>query len=344
MQCYFCNHPLQGFEDNYPEPVTFYRCQVCGPVRLTKAAAEKIKTGGFTASEMLACSIYNRNEFENRGRTEPLNPFTPEGLKNVAEQYRLLDPLEKIDQVLFILKKQTKHVGQWIQVDCEYDYTRYHCLNPGELRSILIFLVEMDLVQADQPNQPDHGLWIAAQGYKRLQELETTRTDLRQCFVAMWYNPAMLRVYKQAIQPAIEYLETGAAESCFKAVRVDNVEHANDINDEIIAQIRRSRFMVCDLTGHRGGVYFEAGFAYGLGLPVIYTCRKDWAVTGDLWLKPNTAEDAVGRLYDSNGNAVDIKKEGIHFDLAHWNRIEWQEDRLDEFRIALENRIKAVIV
>jgi nucleoside 2-deoxyribosyltransferase len=58
--------------------------------------------------------------------------------------------------------------------------------------------------------------------------------------------------------------------------QIDNVEHVNDINDEIIGQIRRSRFVVCDLTGYRGGVYFEAGFAYGLGLDVIYTCRKDW--------------------------------------------------------------------
>jgi nucleoside 2-deoxyribosyltransferase len=344
MQCYFCNHPLHGLEDKYPESVTFYQCKVCGPVRLTEAAAEKIKNGDFSASQMLAVSIYNRNEFENRGRTEPPRAITTEDLTHVTEQYRSLDPLEKIDQVLFTLKKQTKHVGQWIQVDCEYDYTRYHCLNPGELRTILIFLVEMDLVKADQPNQPDLGLWISAQGYKRLRELETARTDLRQCFVAMWYNPEMIRVYKHAIQPAIEYLEAGASEPCFKAIRVDNVEHANDINDEIIAQIKRSRFMVCDLTGHRGGVYFEAGFAYGLGLPVIYTCRKDWAVTDDLWLKPNTAEDAVGRLYDSNGNAVDIQKEGIHFDLVHWNRIEWQENRLDDFRVALENRIKAVIV
>lgn len=344
MQCYFCNHPLQGFEDKYPEPITFYHCKVCGPVRLTEAAAQKIKKGDFSASQMLAVSIYNRSEFENRGRTENSRAITTEDLKLLAEQYRSLDPLEKIDQVLFTLKKQTQHVGQRIRVDCEYDYTRYHCLNPGELRTILIFLVEMALVKTEQPNQPDYGLWISAQGYKRLRELETARTDLRQCFVAMWYNPEMIRVYKQAIQPAIEYLEAGASESYFKAIRVDNVEHANDINDEIIAQIRRSRFMVCDLTGHRGGVYFEAGFAYGLGLPVIYTCRKDWAVTDDLWLKPTAAEDAIGRLYDSNGNAVDIKKEGIHFDLAHWNRIEWQEDRLDDFRIALENRIKAVIV
>ena len=75
----------------------------------------------------------------------------------------------------------------------------------------------------------------------------------------------------------LEYIEQGETEPKFTAVKIDGVEHINDINDEIIAQIRRSRFMVCGLTGYRGGVYFEAGFAYGLGLDVIYTCRKDWS-------------------------------------------------------------------
>ena len=53
----------------------------------------------------------------------------------------------------------------------------------------------------------------------------------------------------------------------------------NKIDDEIIAEIRRSRFVVADFThdkktGVRGGVYYEAGVAYGLGLEVIYSCRK----------------------------------------------------------------------
>ena len=41
---------------------------------------------------------------------------------------------------------------------------------------------------------------------------------------------------------------------------------------------------------------------------------------------------------------TDTLVEGVHFDLAHRNRIDWEEDKLDEFRVALENRIKAVIV
>ena len=52
------------------------------------------------------------------------------------------------------------------------------------------------------------------------------------------------------------------------------------IDDEIFAEIRRSRFLVADMTqgndGARGGVYFEAGFAQGSGsFQYLYACRKD---------------------------------------------------------------------
>lgn len=135
-------------------------------------------------------------------------------------------------------------------------------------------------------------------------------------------------------------MEPGQTEPRFKAVKIDNVEHSNDINDEIIAQIRRSRFMVCDLTGYRGGVYFEAGFAYGLGLDVIYTCRDDWAK--DEYFKDNSGKE-IRSLLDGNGNKIEIKKEGVHFDLAHRNRIEWSPAKLEEFAEKLTNRIKALI-
>jgi hypothetical protein len=56
---------------------------------------------------------------------------------------------------------------------------------------------------------------------------------------------------------------------------ISNKEHANKIDDEIIAEIRRSAFLVADFTGHRQNVYFETGFAIGLARQVVWTCRKD---------------------------------------------------------------------
>jgi nucleoside 2-deoxyribosyltransferase len=43
----------------------------------------------------------------------------------------------------------------------------------------------------------------------------------------------------------------------------------------IVAEIKRSGLLVADFTAHRQSVYYEAGFAHGYGIPVIWTCRAD---------------------------------------------------------------------
>ena len=77
-----------------------------------------------------------------------------------------------------------------------------------------------------------------------------------------------------------------------------------------MAEIRRSRFVVADYTGQVNGVYFEAGFALGLGLRVIPTCRADEV--------PN-----------------------LHFDIKHLNTLLWSP--LAELADGLNRRIRAVI-
>jgi len=104
--------------------------------------------------------------------------------------------------------------------------------------------------------------------------------------------------------------EVGISGAGYKPIRIDLVEHNRKIDDEIIAHIRRSRFVVANFTGHRGGVYFEAGFALGLNIPVIWTCHKD----------------DIGNL---------------HFDVRQYNCIVW--DKPEELAKQLKNRIQAVI-
>lgn len=94
----------------------------------------------------------------------------------------------------------------------------------------------------------------------------------------MWFDPSMADAYNLGIEPAL--LACGYE----KPFRVDDPEHQADadkpsfqlkIDDRIIAGIRQARFVVVDVTGQRCAVYYEAGFAEGLGTPVIWTCRKD---------------------------------------------------------------------
>ena len=148
---------------------------------------------------------------------------------------------------------------------------------------------------------------LTVEGHAHLEELERGATDLSQAFVAMWFDDFMTDAWEEGIKPAIE-------DAGYEPLRIDRKEHANKIDDEIIAEIRRSRFIVADFTqgkgGARGGVYYEAGFAHGLGIPVIFTCRKDV-----------------------------LKK--VHFDTRQYNHIVWETR--EELRSSLANRIAAVV-
>ncbi len=86
--------------------------------------------------------------------------------------------------------------------------------------------------------------------------------------------------------------------------------------DRILARIRESRFVIADLTHNRGGVYYEAGFAEGLGIPVIYTCDADC-------LDPEAP-----------------KEKRVHFDCQHLN-IENGSPEHNEFKSRLTYRLCA---
>jgi len=75
-------------------------------------------------------------------------------------------------------------------------------------------------------------------------------------FGAMWFADDMKIAWNEAISPAI-------SDAGYDPIRVDQIEHVGKIDDEILVQIRKSRFVVADFTGHRAGVYFESGFALG---------------------------------------------------------------------------------
>src|SRR6267143_392191 len=89
-----------------------------------------------------------------------------------------------------------------------------------------------------------------------------------KCFVAMAIGHEETdAVYDGLIAPTLRNKRV-------RPVRVDRIEHNEDIDDKIISEIETCDFMVADLTFARPSVYFEAGYAQRK-VPVIYTGRKD---------------------------------------------------------------------
>jgi hypothetical protein len=146
---------------------------------------------------------------------------------------------------------------------------------------------------------------LRPEGWQRVEDLERLRTKSEQAFVAMWFHESVRPAYEVGIAP-------GISAAGYRPLRLDSEEFNEGIPDRIITEIRRSRFVVGDLTGERPNTYLEAGYCLGLGLELILTCRKDH---------------------------IDAKR--VHFDLAHRNLIAWEDP--NELRERLTNRILATV-
>jgi nucleoside 2-deoxyribosyltransferase len=58
-------------------------------------------------------------------------------------------------------------------------------------------------------------------------------------------------------------------------VDIRDTAKAGIIDNLLRAQIRDSAFVLVDLTHDNSGAYWEAGYAEGLGKPVLYLCEKN---------------------------------------------------------------------
>ena len=56
---------------------------------------------------------------------------------------------------------------------------------------------------------------------------------------------------------------------------LDQDAHNGNIFDKMLAEIQGCKFLVADFTYQNAGVYYEAGYAKGIGKTVIHTCRED---------------------------------------------------------------------
>ena len=195
-------------------------------------------------------------------------PRVTDEMMRLAQSEALLSPSQRGDRLLRFLAGASTKIGQAINLD---DYTSQALAWSESVdRAETAFLVD-HLMKAGWIELSHGGLTIQVEGYERINEL-ASRTDLQQAFVAMWFGDDMDAVYEDGI-------ERGIRDAGYAPLRIDRKEDLDYIDDDIIAEINRSRFVVADFShgesGPRGGVYYEAGHANGRGLTVIFTCRAD---------------------------------------------------------------------
>lgn len=202
--------------------------------------------------------------------------------------------------VLKHFARKSRDVGDVVKAPDTYP--SFECTSLVALEWLIRSLVDSgDLAQSPPGSE---GLIVTAKGW---DTIGAGHSIAGTCFIAMAFKDEMESAHA-AIERAVRAVQ-------LIPLRVDKVEHNQNINDFILAEIRNAEVVIAEFSQHNAGVYFEAGFALGLGREVIYICRK---------------ED-----FDRS-----------HFDTRAYNHIVWKDEAELEARLVarLRNTVPSLIV
>lgn len=174
-----------------------------------------------------------------------------------------------------------------------------------ELDSIDFLVATISLFRNISENTK-FGKWFVITVKKILRDYEfdfiLEKMKKNKVFIAMSFSKEMNKA-REKIKQAVD-------DSGYNPILIDEKEHCNSIVPEIFYEINESIFVIADFSENKSGVYYEAGYAKGLGKKVIMAVRKK-----------------------------DFKK--VHFDTKQVSHIIWDDE--DDLYKKLLTRINATI-
>lgn len=200
-----------------------------------------------------------------------------------AQKITLLDALvnfsypktttDKLNNLFLNLFNNHDEDGQYVTISCqsEFFYLKNFFNSPRECFFYFENLLKEGLIEKYTDSEFNYitaKFRITLKGLSRITQLQEAENP-KSCFIAMAFDDKTI-LAREAIRRAV-------TKSGFDVTIIDEVHLKSNqtIPDAILAGIKQSKFCIADFTLQRAGVYFESGYALGLGKPVIYICSKD---------------------------------------------------------------------
>jgi len=313
-QCPVCSSELKTAPKDYENyDALFYDCPLCGQYVLGGLA--NVNQELYDSRQFISAWIRLQNKRGNNHFFISDNFGEEDWFKNLRNMGFPQTISEKLDGLLKAYADIVRDNYHEI-VDVEQHLELVSDIaakNLNEIEYLNLLLKDLGYIEHDLPYNLAR---LTVSGWLRIDNLNKSISTSDSAFIAMWYVPLTSRFREAAIQ---------AVTACgYKPIIVDDTEFNGFIMDEVITLIRQARFLIADLTcmpeednntkvtgGVRGGVYWEAGMAYGMGKTVIQTCKD-----------------------------TEESKRRIHFDLSQYRTIFWKEDELITDIIDLTNPVK----
>lgn len=240
-------------------------------------------------------------ENQMRGGTAEFSAETVSQIRNLAaaDPRRAtgdaLSVRERGDRLLLLLDALAADLSQPVHID-EDCRNLALAWSATKNRKALWFILRdlerqscIDLESRVSAEGPQQFATVQGEGLKRVESMRQVlhAPAAEVVFAAMWGGAGSAALFEEAIAPAV-------SANGLRAARLPRETLGNRPVGESLAAIRGSRMVIVEMTGDPGemapgGLWFEAGFAAGCGVPVLWTCRDDEALRSALSLDLESA-------------------------------------------------------
>jgi hypothetical protein len=229
----------------------------------------------------------------------------------ILKEDRLPSLIEQRDNVLRWFHENVE-MGTARGISWDVLGARVGTASPGAFQLLLESMLAQGLMDGNLGSDASGQLRLTYRGLERLEQLERATPSGYNAFMAMRFGDSVLdNIVDAHFRPAVK-------DAGFQLLRLDDRPEAGLIDARLRNEIRNCRFLIADLSHSNAGSYWEAGYAEGLGKPVIYTCEKS--------------------VFDGKTTF-----ERPHFDTNHHWTIIWQADNPQLAADQLKETIKFTI-
>lgn len=244
---------------------SYYDCPVCGDYSLTGSA--RITLPELRKHYPKSAPVVS-HQIRRMQRANERPVLNSDVCNRIFETCSLPPPEEQADNLIRWIGERSDAPGDDVRVNWDTHYAIIGAKNGDGMMFVVDELVQRELI-AGVPTDKGGHVRLTFDGWQRYEELRRGSPTGHYAFMAMQFGNALLdeilnRHFRQAVQL------TG-----FELRRLDDVPKAGLIDDRLRVEIRGCRFLIADLTHDNAGAYWEAGYAEGLGKPVIYTCERE---------------------------------------------------------------------
>lgn len=246
------------------------KCPTCGIYRISSSLEVALSNNPkINTREKAVISHYIRQK--NEAGEHPF--FSGDLIDRIVEELSLPGLAAQIDNLILYLGQNTS-IGERSPFSRPALKAVAGALDNRNVSFVCQYLFDQGYILHDHQNlyftNEQASLGLNMKGWERFYELEKGKVDRCLAFMAMPFGDARLdEIYLKWFKPACKAVG-------FELRRVDERPEAGIINNKMMVDIRKSRFIIAELTTENRGVYWEAGFAEGLNRPVIYTCDEQY--------------------------------------------------------------------